>query len=278
MVNVITSDAFEFVDREHLFGKIWPKLRFPVEVTYEFQSELVTRSHEFPKAPERGGFDLEQANLLIKSIKDDVVSVYKEADKIFKKMEIEESLSNDEERLVEKKDKIESLFNTDSKETDFNEYHERFSEMVLKLTEETFNAYGSLKVDEKKRRIKDLLYCYDNLIEFYIFLKDIKSKTKRLDEAYTRTTFNPHMMVDMSERIKENIYEAFDENLKPYLFDKLRDDFNCENLEYAMEDINSVYQSILELSKRDTKKEEKELRRQKDPEAILSVLELKLKY
>lgn len=278
MVDVITSEAFEFVDREEIYPKIWPKLLFPVEVTYEFQSELVTKSHEFPKAPDRENFDLNKANSLIKRINEDVVSIYEEVDKIFKAMEIEKSLSNDEEKLVDKKNKIESLFNINSKEESFNKYHERYSEMVLKLTEKSFNAYGNLKVDEKKNTIKALLNCYDNLIEFYIFLKDLKSKNERLDDAYTRITFNPYMMVDMSERIKENIYNAFDESLKPYLFDRLTTNFNCEILESAMEDINRVYQKMLELSKRDTKEEERELRRQKDPEAILSVLELKLKY
>lgn len=278
MVEVITSDAFEFVNRDEIYGKIWPKLRLPIEVTYEFQSELVTKSHEFPKVPERNNFDLGQANSLIKRIREDVDALYGDAKTIFKAMEIEKSLSNDEKRLVEKKDKIESLFNTESKENDFNNYHERYSELVLKLTEDSFNTYGGLKIDEKKNRIKGLLNCYDELIDFYIFLKDLKSKNERLDVAYTKITFNPYMMVDMSERIKENIYEAFDESLKPYLFKKLSDDFTCESVDFAMEDINMVYQKMLELSKRDTKQEEKELRREKNPEAILSVLELKLKY
>ncbi|MFO7745151.1 MAG: hypothetical protein R6V36_07195 [Psychroflexus sp.] len=278
MVHVITSDAFEFVDRKEIYGKIWPKLLFPVEVTYEFQSELITQPHEFPKVPERQNFDLEKANYLIKSINEDVVALYKEVDKIFKAMEIEKSLSRDEERLVEKKLKIENLFDLNSKKEGFNAYHERYSELVLKLTEDTFNAYGNLKINEKKNRIKGLLNCYDNLIEFYIFLKDLKSKDERLDDAYTRITFNPYMMVDMSERIKENIYKAFDESLKPYLVNRLSNNFSCETIESAMENINHVYQKMLELSKRDTKEEERELRRQKDPEAILSVLELKLKY
>jgi len=278
MVEVITSDAFEYVHREEIYGKIWPKLLFPVEVTYEFQSELVTKPHEFPEAPERENFNLDKASSLIQNIKTDVKAIDLEVQKIFKEMEIEKSLSNDEKRLVEKKGKIESLFNLDSEENDLNTYHQRYSELVLKLTESTFNSYGSLKVDQKKNQIKDLLRCYNNLLDFYTFLENLESKNERLDEAYTNTTFNAYMMVDMSERIKENIYTAFIESLRPYLFERLSNDFNCENLELAMEDISSVYQKMLELSKRDTRAEEKELRREKDPEVILSVLELKLKY
>lgn len=278
LVNVVTSDAFVYIQRDDIYNRIWPKLRFPVEVTYEFQSELVTKSHKFPKSPEREDFDLEKANLLINDIYKDVKAISEEVSEIFEAMEVEKSLSEDEEKLIKKKDKIESLFDANSKEENYNSLHERYSNLVLELTEERFNAYGNLEVDKKKKEIKNLLSCFDNLIDFYEFLEDLKSKNERLDDAYTNTTFNPYMMVDMSERIKENIYEAFDESLKPYLLDKLSGDFSCGKLENAMEDINKVYQKMLDLSKRDTKAEERELRRQKDPEKILSVLEIDLKY
>ncbi|MBZ9652403.1 hypothetical protein [Psychroflexus montanilacus] len=278
LVNVVTSDAFVYIQRDDIYNRIWPKLRFPVEVTYEFQSELVTKSHKFPNSPEREDFDLEKANLLINDIYKDVKAISEEVSEIFEAMEVEKSLSEDEEKLIKKKDKIESLFDANSKEENYNSLHERYSNLVLELTEECFNAYGNLEVDKKKKEIKNLLSCFDNLIDFYEFLEDLKSKNERLDDAYTNTTFNPYMMVDMSERIKENIYEAFDESLKPYLLDKLSGDFSCGKLENAMEDINKVYQKMLDLSKRDTKAEERELRRQKDPEKILSVLEIDLKY
>lgn len=278
LVNVVTSDAFVYIQRDDIYNRIWPKLRFPVEVTYEFQSELVTKSHKFPKSPEREDFDLEKANLLINDIYKDVKAISEEVSEIFEAMEVEKSLSEDEEKLIKRKDKIESLFDANSKEENYNSLHERYSNLVLELTEERFNAYGNLEVDKKKKEIKNLLSCFDNLIDFYEFLEDLKSKNERLDDAYTNTTFNPYMMVDMSERIKENIYEAFDESLKPYLLDKLSGDFSCGKLENAMEDINKVYQKMLDLSKRDTKAEERELRRQKDPEKILSVLEIDLKY
>lgn len=278
LVNVVTSDAFVYIQRDDIYNRIWPKLRFPVEVTYEFQSELVTKSHKFPKSPEREDFDLEKANLLINDIYKDVKAISEEVSEIFEAMEVEKSLSEDEEKLIKRKDKIESLFDANSKEENYNSLHERYSNLVLQLTEERFNAYGNLEVDKKKKEIKNLLSCFDNLIDFYEFLEDLKSKNERLDDAYTNTTFNPYMMVDMSERIKENIYEAFDESLKPYLLDKLSGDFFCGKLENAMEDINKVYQKMLDLSKRDTKTEERELRRQKDPEKILSVLEIDLKY
>lgn len=277
MVDVITSDAFEYVDRTQIYPKICPELQFPSELTYEFQSEEVTSSHTFPKVPDQEDFDLDKMNLLIKHIKEDIKDIDEELDKFFEAMEIEKSLSNDEERLVEKKEKIESLFDTDSKEEGFNKYHEKYSKQVTKLAQGTFDTYSKLEVDEKKHKIKSLLSCYDNLIEFYIFLKDLKSKTKRLDDAYTNITFNPFIMADMSERIKENIYKAFDDYLKPYLLDKLSKDFSCETLDPAMQNIDAVYKKMIELSKRDTKEVEKALKREKNPEAILSVLELKLK-
>lgn len=278
MVDVLTSYALEYVNRDEIYNKIRPNLRFPVEVTYEFRSELVTKTHDFPDSPERQNFDLDKAHSLIKNSFEDIETLYEEVQEIFEAMEVEKSLSKDEEKLVERKEKIENLFDIDSEEESFNTYHERYAEEVLNLTEDTFDSYRSLGVEGKKNKIKSLLKCYQNLIDFYGFLENIELKNDRLDEAYTNTTFNPYIMVDMSERIKENVYKAFDDVLKPYLFSKLEDQFSCENVALAMEDINNVYQKILDLSKQDTKSVEKELRRQKDPEAILSVLELELKF
>lgn len=277
MVRDLTSKGLEYVNRQDIYSKIRPQLRFPVELTYEFQSELVTKPHQFPKAPERDNFDLAQAQDFIKNIETNVVSLNAEASEIFESMETEKNLSQDEEKLVKRKDEIETLFNTTDDES-YNTYHQRYSSLVLKLTEKLFNDYGNSSLEIKKHKIKPLLACFADLKDFYTFLEVLKTKDKRLNDEFTRTTFNPYMLVDMSERIKENIYTAFDDSLKPYLFQKLEDDFNCKNLNASMEDINKVYQKMMDLSKQDTKEEEKQLKKQKNPEVILSVLELELQY
>lgn len=277
MVRVLTSKGLEYVNRKDIYSKICPQLHFPEEVTYEFQSEFVTKPHQFPKAPEQNNFDLAQALDLIQNIETNVVSVNAEASEIFESMEIEKNLSKDEEKLVRMKDEIETLFNTTEDES-FNTYHQRYSSLVLKLTEELFYNYGNSSFKIKKREIKPLLACFTVIKDFYTFLEVLKTKDKRLNDVYSRTTFNPYMMVDMSERIKENIYTAFDESLKPYLLQKIEDDFNCKNLGATMEDINKVYQKILDLSKLDTKEEEKQLKKQRNPEVILSVLKLELQF
>jgi hypothetical protein len=276
-VGQVSSKAFEFVDREHILPEICPQLKFPVEVTYEFQSKLITKSHEFPKVPDCENFDLESARDLTKAILVDVKDIDAKASKLLATMEAERSLSEDEEKLIARKSQIDDLFEGKSKES-YNELHDRFSEQIINLAEKNFNAYANSTLNEKKNQIKDLLSCFDALTDFYVFLEDLEFKNNRLEDAYTRTTFNPYMMVDMSERIKENIYDAFSDHLRPYLMNRLKNDLTCQNLKIAMKDINSVYSKMIELSKRDTREEEKALKREKDPEAILSVLELKLNF
>jgi len=277
MVNVIGSDAFEYIDRTRVFDQIWPELRFPVEITYEFQSELVTKTHAFPKQPERNNFNFNSAYTLLDAIEKDVKTLSEEAKAIFKNMEAERSLSRDEEKLVLKKEQVEELFGNPDNEN-FNPYHERFQDLVLDLSKSTFNTYGAYGLEEKKASIKNVLSCFDSMSDLHEFFLKLKAKDEKLDDVYTRTTFNPYVMVDMSERIKEDLYTAFIEILQPYFLKKLESNFECEYLEPAMDEIDKVYQKMLELSKQDTKVLEKELRRENDPKRILKILELQSQY
>jgi hypothetical protein len=277
MVDVMGSDAFEYINRQNVFNNIWPELRFPVEVTYEFQSKLITKTHAFPKQPRKDDFGLDEAYALLQAIEEDVKILGEEAKVIFQNMEAEKSLSRDEKKLISKKEEVENLFNNSDAES-FNAYHKLYRNLILNLSQKTFNTYGAYSLDLKKKNIQDVLSCFERMSEFYTFLEKLKAKDTKLDDVYTRTTFNPYVMVDMSERIKENLYKAFVDNLQPYFLNSLENNFNCGNLESAMSDINKAYQKMLDLSKQDTKAIEKELKRQNDPEQILSILELQSQY
>ncbi|WP_019037631.1 hypothetical protein [Psychroflexus tropicus] len=277
MVDVIGSDAFEYIDRTKVFDQIWPELRFPVELTYEFQSELITKTHAFPKQPEKNNFNLNKAYTLLDAIEKDVKTLNEEAKTIFQNMEAERSLSRDEEKLVSRKEQVEELFGNPDNEN-FNLYHERFQDLVLDLSENTFNTYGAYNLENKKDRIESVLSCFESMIKFHDFLGKLMAKDNKLDDVYTRTTFNPYVMVDMSERIKESLYQAFVDILQPYLLNKLENNFNCNDLGLAMNEMNKAYQKMLDLSNQDTRGIEKDLRRENDPQRILSLLELQSQY
>ena len=277
MVDVIASNAFEYIDRNRIFAQIWPELRFPVELTYEFQSELITKTHSFPDQPEKNNFNLNKAYSLLDAIEKDVKTLSEEAKTIFQNMEAERSLSRDEEKLVLRKERVEELFGNSDNEN-FNAYHERFQDLVLDLSENTFNTYGAYNLENKKDRIESVLSCFESMIEFHDFLGKLMAKDNKLDDVYTRSTFNPYVMVDMSERIKENLYQAFVDILQPYLLNKLENNFNCNVIGLAMNEMNKAYQKMLDLSSQDTRGIEKDLRRENDPQRILSLLELQSEY
>jgi hypothetical protein len=159
-----------------------------------------------------------------------------------------------------------------------NVYHKRYAEHTLNLIEQSFNTYSNLSLDEKKATIKARLKCFEGFIDFHQLLSNLTLKDKRLDDAYTNTTFNPFIMTDMSERIKDRLYNAFYDYLQPYLLDKLEAEFSCQSVEMAMDEITAAYSKMLELSKTDTREEEKALRRERDPKQIMEVLNLEFKY
>jgi hypothetical protein len=79
-------------------------------------------------------------------------------------------------------------------------------------------------------------------------------------------------MVDMSERIKENIYVAFEKYLFPSLLSDLRNNISCDAYSENLQYLEKIYNRMVELSDQDTSIIEKELKRERDLEEIKRIL------
>lgn len=274
-LELITSPAFEYLKRDELLIAYKTDIKFPETIAYSYDEEMISEPYEFPKL-DKEKYNLNYLNELLKAISDDLKELNKKANNEFEKLRKQESLTENEELLIKKRETIEGLFKRETNQ-EFNTYHEFYSKTVNAFIENLVNDYRKLDLDRKKSEVEVVLECMDKVIEFgEEDLIDFEERVDRVDEDYTRVVFNPFLMSDITERVKERIYKAYEGILLDYVLEDLRDNFNCDSLESKKENLKILNTSMLELREIDTKDMERELRREKDKDTILSILNIEL--
>jgi hypothetical protein len=82
-------------------------------------------------------------------------------------------------------------------------------------------------------------------------------------------------MVDMDERVKERVYTAFENYLLPYLLKQIKENISCSKIQKNGENIQTLYDRMLAIRDEDTRDQERALRREKDVDVILQILNVK---
>jgi len=276
LVETINNDAFQYVKREQLFPNFAPKISFPDEISYEFQDDSKSVAHDFPDTKHPKEFSIQVSYDLLKAMANDIETLNDELAKVLNRMEKEESLLDDEEELVNLKNEIERKFDKTNELKQFNQFHKEIGEDIIQFTKDNFNAYGRLQVDEKKDLVDEYLNCFKAVLGLWDRLIEFEEELDEIDEEYTRTVFNPFMMTDISERVKERVYDAFNDFVLPYVIKDLKKAKGCTTIEKKIENLTIVYTRMIEIREQDTKEEERALRRERDTNKILSILKIEL--
>lgn len=275
--NRITNPALEYLERDKFLKNFVPTFNFPKEISYEFDDKEYKEGHSFPEIPTSENFTIHNVFKFYKFIKEDLSSITDEVENTLNDLEKQEELNEMEEELIKQKNNIQYLFSTDNQQEDYNSHHKDLIQEAQSLVEEEFKNYVNTPLDEKKDAIDSYLECFEQVLSTYDYLIDLERKIQRLDDEYTRVSFNPHIMVDMEERVKERLYNAYEKSVLPYLLKSLQDNFNCDALEDKTDNLEALYQKMIELRERDTQSIERRLRRVKDAEEVLSILEIDIK-
>lgn len=271
---IIAKPSFEFLIRDEVLQINKIKLNFPGSVTYDYDGEKVTEDYTFPDV-EGDEFNLELISSLLTQINQDIEKLEEETESIFEDLRKQESLSENEELLISKKSKVKELFSEDENE-EYNKYHDYFSNSIIKKSETIVSDYSKLDLDIKKEEIEDFIECLDQFIQFNDDLIEFEEQVERIDDEYTRVVFNPYLMSDISERVKERVFDAYEDYLLPFVLRDLRKNIDCESITSKKENLTIIYEAMLKIRNTDTKEEERNLRRVKDVDKILSILKIEL--
>ena len=136
-------------------------------------------------------------------------------------------------------------------------------------------TYAKMPNDkEKLNRARALISCllhYDTLSQEIMVLPE---QLLELETTYTDAVWNPFTATIMDESVKRRITNAYNNVLLPYLFEKVKADLDCSNVEGLQQLFQRSHKRLLELRGEDTSKLERRLRKERNPKVVLQLLNL----
>ena len=148
--------------------------------------------------------------------------------------------------------------------------------VILGFLDGELSSYSKLEnVDKKMEKVEPLIDCMSNIERLLYTIENVPENIQIVEDGYTRTVFNPYTFTNMDEKIKQPIYKAFHQNLLPYIFDQVKG-MKCESVRAVDRNITNLFEGMVDLLKKDTKKLERRVRRMSDPQKIADLLEIKI--
>lgn len=276
LLDVLSSSSAEYVDKSAFIPHAFRGTSFPDEVIYQYNDEQQSQSISFPTSLSRLDANVKSISEHINLLYEDILQKEKIISPIILENKKRAEIADKEELLVSKKDSIINLFGNFYNLTAFNEFHERYSEIVINTVDKSFTDYARQPIEVRIDRIEGQLACFDDFLTFYKFLSALPEKLKEIESLYTRTVWNPFTFTDMDEIVKDKVYNAYNKIILPYLFHDLEETISCSTLSGRFLNFKIVFDKMKTLRNQDTQELEGKLKKQTDVQAVLSAFELKL--
>lgn len=279
VVEIFADPSFEYVNRKEIFPYIAPEIKYPDKVTYEFKDEEKETEFDFPDPIDEEEALLKYLYYHLSSIDKDLEKITKEVDEIVERYRKRSKLKEKEERLVSKRDSLFGLYQKEyeDKEKYFNEYHAILKDSIVEYGSKLFKQYAKASFEDKIDTVDYMMTCFEEMLKTYDILAEIPDKLEEIDEDYMRTIWSPFTMSEMDERVKERVYNAFENEVIPVLKKELNRSYSsCEDFYQRAKNFDKTFKRMAKLRTEDTKEMERNLRRVKDVREINRIMELNL--
>ncbi|WP_289061764.1 hypothetical protein [uncultured Zobellia sp.] len=140
------------------------------------------------------------------------------------------------------------------------------------LADGLLGDYALLKNPEKKLAFGNKLkVCLAELHELTGVLGELPHTSQEIEELYQDAIWNPFMATVMQEGVKKRITSAYNEILIPHFLEEATA-ANCEKVKPLTEQITHTNKRMVKLREGDTKKLERKLRKEKNPQEVMKLL------
>jgi hypothetical protein len=270
VLEFLGSPANKYISTDSLLQYIIPEIIFPKKIEFTFEESKQVDTFSFPATDFNK--DIQSIFEYLSAFEASFEGVFQKLENKLDRLLKESALSDLESELVRKRDSILFLFSSNNNEA--NEIHNSFFILMTSFTDDTFKEYAKLSIENKRDSIDYYLNCFESAINIYSEISDVPRKLKRIDDLFTRTIWNPYLMVDMEERVKERVYLAFENVLMPYVLNELKSNISCEHMRQNADKIQILYDRMLSIRDEDTREQERALRREKNVETIMGILKI----
>ncbi len=149
---------------------------------------------------------------------------------------------------------------------------------VRKNATEKLNKYSAIQdVEEKLNYARELTNCFDKLDQIGATIIQLPKQQEDIEQKYRDAIWNPFTATVMSTTVKKRITEAYNTILIPHFLQKIEQGLSCEDTTEWIDAVNTMHSRMLEMRNEDTKKLERKLKKENDPEVILQRFTMQIK-
>ena len=266
------QQIIEFLPRKILTNQIWPnglprkQIQLPNE-SVPYTSWDLKSSEEYDNQPTNMASIQKMAEYVKKSFD----SISDGLSEWLKKAQKQQQFLKLEERLVKQGQILENTI--DTLQTEGRLDIKNAFEGILNTKEIILKAYAEMpKSDEKLEYGQNTLRCLQNLVALTTTLGKLPEQELIIKKAYQDTFWNPFTATIMDEDIKKRITAAHENIIIPYVLDHISSSIDCKDVINTTQLLDDIQKRLLELRDESTKKLERKLRKEQDPQTILELL------
>ncbi|WP_276389000.1 hypothetical protein [Eudoraea chungangensis] len=271
------QDLLDYMKRPPLVAYIWPNGIPSATIDLSPYAE-----GKIPKAtfvlPDADHYDLYKNNLMSSA---QAASYALESLKMIQKeLEIklglhkgEQELLAVEQRLIVLNDSLQTYVDSVQKKLP-KAYHETLLSVGV-FAEKQLSDYAMRSDTALKTALaEELVVCFKELNQLGRTIGSLPQQRDSLKKHYTDGVWNPFMATVMEEEVKKRILAAYDKVLVPYFLKNIETSLSCETAKEFSQQIQRTNQRMFALRDEETKKLERKLRKEKDPETVLELFNL----
>jgi len=278
IVQYYEEDVLPYVSRTHLLKNLWPDSTSYTDILLDEYltagnfSGVSASNYKFSK----GGID--DVYELTKYTMETVAQLERSINEKLTRDQQEKALASLEEKLVEDVRIINTRLDSLIEARDNQPEVTTALSTIKTVTKKELTTYSELEdLTVKQDSAKYLLSCFEDMNKLITMTNDLPEKHTELKTLYTDQIWNPFTSTLMDEIVKRHLFESYQEIVIPELYNRINTNLSCKNVTSNTSIMEALHIRMTELRNEETSKLERKLKREKNPEVVLSLLRLKIK-
>ena len=268
------NGVLDHIDRNKL-TQLWPgnvpKTSF--EIAYEFDQQQKVRAFNSSFNGIGDHSMVEELHALAGSMHHELSVIEQKLNKERAQKEREQELEQLEEKLIVQQTYLNSSI--DSLSQEMSDPEKTVIQSIKARAALLLSEYSSQEdLDQKPVQARQLISCFPYMDSLATEVAMLPERWQEIQREYRDDVWNPFTAIVMSEEIKKRITESYRQVLIPYYLDQITNNLSCTNVQQLLQSLTSTHHRMLQLKEEDTKRIERKLKREDDPEAIIELLEI----
>lgn len=240
-------------------------------VTYLFNDEEYEEEVNFHFEKE-GLSPFEQYQAYVLRLEEMYTEISRQMAAKLKEQRLDTRLQEREEQITALSAEIDRLADSLELSLYSPEISRAYKRSFVEYKEFLLQQYARMPAGEREEQAQYVISCLQKLSSGLENAERLAQKEVAVDLAYTDNRLNPYTYTEMSVRLYEKLFKAYQEKLVPYLVEKMLPAENCEDFLQKANNLEVLQDFMLEALTKNPGKLDRRVRPQESPEAIIRKL------